>query len=113
LQVTCSGKSITLPSAHQNKYQWDKTHHHDDERAPASGPAAGGGGAFVRSGLTRTTTDKQKHEVPDKHQNRGQDKVFYLTQFFMTTKDVPTDIDKRVEWVKVDKDVNELDLKSP
>ena len=40
-------------------------------RAPAFGLAAGDGGAFVRSGLTRTTTDKQKHEVPDKYQNRG------------------------------------------
>jgi len=39
--------------------------------------------------------------------------VFYLTPFFMITSEVPSDIDKRVEWVKVDKDVNELGLKFP
>lgn len=39
--------------------------------------------------------------------------VTYLTPFFMLTSEVPNDIDKRVEWIKVDKDVNELGLKFP
>ena len=45
--------------------------------------------------------------------NRRTVEVFYLTPFFMTASAVPNDIDKKVEWVKVDKDVNELGLKSP
>lgn len=39
--------------------------------------------------------------------------VFYLTPLFMITSEVPSDIDMRVEWIKVDKDVNELGLKFP
>ncbi|MBN9294545.1 MAG: hypothetical protein J0G96_11260 [Flavobacteriia bacterium] len=39
--------------------------------------------------------------------------VIYLTPLFMLTKEVPNDIDKRVEWIKVEKDVNELGLKFP
>ena len=31
----------------------------------------------------------------------------------MITSEVPNDIDKRVEWIKVDKEVNELGLKFP
>jgi hypothetical protein len=31
----------------------------------------------------------------------------------MITNEVPSNIDKRVEWVKIDKDVNELGLKAP
>ena len=45
--------------------------------------------------------------------NKRTVEVFYLTPLFMITSEVPTDIDKRVEWVKVDKDVNELELKFP
>ncbi len=45
--------------------------------------------------------------------NKRTVEVFYLTPLFMITSEVPTDIDKRVEWVKVDKDLNELELKSP
>ena len=45
--------------------------------------------------------------------NKRTVEVFYLTPLFMFTSEVPTDIDKRVEWVKIDKDLNELELKSP
>jgi hypothetical protein len=38
-------------------------------------------------------------------------KVLYLTPLFMIISPVPQDIDKHVEWVKADKEVNELDLK--
>jgi len=45
--------------------------------------------------------------------NKRTVEVFYLTPYFIITNQVPSDIDKRVEWVKVDKDVNELELKFP
>ena len=38
-------------------------------------------------------------------------KVLYLTPHFMITSSFPKDIDKHVEWIKVDKEVNELGLK--
>jgi hypothetical protein len=31
----------------------------------------------------------------------------------MLTSEVPNDIDKPVEWIKVEKDINELGLKEP
>ena len=45
--------------------------------------------------------------------NKRTVEVFYLTPIFMTTSEVPNDIDRRVEWVKIDKDINELGLRSP
>jgi len=42
--------------------------------------------------------------------NKRTVEVFYLTPFFMITSEVPNDINKRVEWVKVDKDMNEFEL---
>jgi len=39
--------------------------------------------------------------------------VLYLTPLFMITSSVPQDIDKDSDWIKVDKEVNELGLKSP
>lgn len=45
--------------------------------------------------------------------NKRTVEVIYLTPLFMLTSEVPKDIDKRVEWIKVEKDVNELKLISP
>lgn len=39
--------------------------------------------------------------------------VYYLTPLFMITSEVPNNIDKDEDWVKVDKYVNELGLISP
>ncbi len=39
--------------------------------------------------------------------------VLYLTPFFTLSKEIPNDIGKRSEWIKVDKEVNELGLKFP
>jgi hypothetical protein len=39
--------------------------------------------------------------------------VFHLTPFFMIANDIPKDIDQKVEWTKVDKEVNELHIKYP
>jgi hypothetical protein len=45
--------------------------------------------------------------------NRRTVEVVYFTPLFMITKKVPNDIDKRVEWLELDKDSNELRLKAP
>jgi hypothetical protein len=63
--------------------------------------------------LTFKTIEFQMQDVGTFGYNKRTVEVFYLTPLFMITSEVPTDIDKRIEWVKVDKDVNELGLKSP
>lgn len=45
--------------------------------------------------------------------NKRTVEVIYLTDLFMIVSPVEKDIDKRVEWVKVYKEVNELGLKFP
>ena len=45
--------------------------------------------------------------------NKRTVEVTYLTNLFMIVSPLEKDIDKRVEWVKVDKEVNELGLKFP
>jgi hypothetical protein len=45
--------------------------------------------------------------------NKRTIEVFYLTPLFMITSEVPTDIENRVEWVKADKDINEIGIKEP
>lgn len=45
--------------------------------------------------------------------NKRTVEVFYLTPLFMITNEVPTDIDNRIEWVKVDKNINEIEIKEP
>jgi len=59
------------------------------------------------------TVEFQMQDVGAFGYNERTIEVFYLTPFFIITSEVPNDIDKRVEWVKVDKDVNELELKYP
>ena len=43
--------------------------------------------------------------------NRRTVEVLYLTSLFTITSEVPQDIESKVEWVKVHRDVNELGLK--
>ncbi|MEQ8546265.1 MAG: hypothetical protein RIC03_00050 [Cyclobacteriaceae bacterium] len=45
--------------------------------------------------------------------NKRTVEVIYLTDLFMIVSPVEKDIDERVEWVKVDKEINELGLKFP
>lgn len=52
-------------------------------------------------------------DIGARYYNRRTVEVIYLTPLFMMTKKVPDGIDKRVEWQKVDKGVNELELKEP
>ncbi len=59
------------------------------------------------------TVEFQMQDIGALGYNKRSVEVFYLTPLFMITNEIPNDIDKRVEWVKVDKDVNELELKEP
>ena len=43
--------------------------------------------------------------------NRRTVEVIYLTNFFMIVNEVQPDIDDKIEWVKVNKEVNETGLK--
>ncbi len=59
------------------------------------------------------TIEFQMQDVGALGYNNRTVEVFYLTPLFMIISEVPNNIDKKVEWVKVDKDVNELELKFP
>jgi len=63
--------------------------------------------------LSFNTVEFQMQDVGALGYNNRTVEVFYLTPLFMITSEVPSDIDKRVEWVKVDKEINELELKFP
>jgi len=63
--------------------------------------------------LSFKTIEFQMQDIGALGYNRRTVEVIYLTPLFMLISEVPNDIDKRVEWVKVDEDVNELGLKSP
>lgn len=63
--------------------------------------------------LSFKTVEFQMQDVGALGYNKRTVEVFYLTPLFMITSEVPTDIDKRVEWVKVDKDINEIGIKEP
>lgn len=63
--------------------------------------------------LNFKTIEFQMQDVGALGYNKRTVEVFYLTPLFMITSKVPEEIKKRVEWIKVDKDVNELGLKYP
>ncbi|WP_188221194.1 hypothetical protein [Flavobacterium pokkalii] len=63
--------------------------------------------------LSFKTIEFQMQDVGAFGYNKRTVEVFYLTPLFMITSEVPTDIEKKVEWIKVDKEVNELGLKFP
>jgi len=63
--------------------------------------------------LSFKTVEFQMQDVGALGFNKRTVEVLYLTPFFIITSEVPNDIETRVEWVKVDKDVNELGLKFP
>ena len=63
--------------------------------------------------LSFKTVEFQMQDVGALGYNKRTVEVFYLTPLFMIASEVPNDIDKRVEWVKVDNNVNELELKQP
>jgi hypothetical protein len=57
------------------------------------------------------TVEYQMQDVGAFGYNKRTVEVFYLTPLFMITNEVPDNLDKNAEWLKVDKDVNELGLK--
>jgi len=63
--------------------------------------------------LSFKTVEFQMQNIGALGYNRRTVEVIYLTPLFILTNEVPNDIDKRVEWIKVEKDVNELGLKFP
>jgi hypothetical protein len=63
--------------------------------------------------LTFKTVEFQMQNLGALGYNKRTVEVLYLTKLFMIVRPVPKDIDQRVEWVKVDKEINELGLKEP
>lgn len=63
--------------------------------------------------LNFNTVEFQMQDVGALGYNKRTVEVIYLTSFFMITNEVPNDIDKKIEWVRVGKDVNELGIKFP
>jgi hypothetical protein len=81
---------------------------------------------FGLSGAWRTQTVLYEHghfgfkrvefqmlDIGARGYNKREVEVIYLTPLFMFTSVPPDYIDKKAEWIKVDRDVNELELKSP
>jgi len=52
----------------------------------------------------------QMQDIGARGYNKRTIQVLFLTKFFMIVSPVPQDIDMHIEWMKVDKDVNELDV---
>lgn len=63
--------------------------------------------------LTFKKVEFQMQYIGARGYNKRTVEVIYLTPLFMLISEVPNDIDKRVEWVKVERNVNELGLKEP
>lgn len=63
--------------------------------------------------LSFKTVEFQMQDIGARGYNKRTVEVIYLTPLFMLTSEVPNDIDKRVEWIRVDKEVNELGLIVP
>lgn len=59
------------------------------------------------------TVEFQMQDIGAMGYNKRTVEVCYWSPFFMTTNEVPTDIAEKVDWIKVNKGVNELGLKSP
>lgn len=59
------------------------------------------------------TVEFQMQDIGGRGYNRRTVEVFNLTPLFAISTAVPADIDNKAEWIRVDKDVNELGLKYP
>lgn len=57
------------------------------------------------------TIEFQLQDIGTQGYNKREIEAFYLTKHFMIVAAVPKDIDKKVEWIKVNKDMNEQNLK--
>lgn len=63
--------------------------------------------------LSFKTVEFQMQNIGNLGYNKRTVEVIYLTPLFIITREAPIDIDKRVEWIKIDREVNEMGLKSP
>lgn len=61
--------------------------------------------------LSFKTIEFQMQDVGARGYNRRKVEVLYLTPMFTITSEIPSDIGQRIEWEKVEKDINELGLK--
>jgi len=59
------------------------------------------------------TVEFQIQDIGAMGYNKRTVEVLYLTPFFMITSEVPKDIEKKIEWIKVNKNSNEARLKYP
>lgn len=59
------------------------------------------------------TVEFQMQDIGARGYNERTVEVIYLTPVFMLTSEPHKSVDKRIEWVKVDKEVNELGLNFP
>lgn len=63
--------------------------------------------------LNFKTVEYQMQDIGAFGYNKRTVEVLYLTPWFTIISPVINDIDKRVEWIRVDEDINELGLKMP
>ncbi|WP_153798512.1 hypothetical protein [Foetidibacter luteolus] len=63
--------------------------------------------------LSFKKVELQMQDVGALGYNQRTVEVLYLTPLFMITNPVSKDIDKHAEWIKINKDVNEMNLTSP
>ena len=63
--------------------------------------------------LNHKKVEFQMQDVGALGYNKRTVEVTYITDLFMIVSPVKNDIDKRVEWVKINKEINELGLKFP
>jgi|SRR5690554_836054 len=61
--------------------------------------------------LANKTIEFQLQDIGSRGYNKREVETFYLTKHFMIIAEVPKDIENRVEWVKVNEEINELNLK--
>jgi hypothetical protein len=66
---------------------------------------------FRNEHLTFKTVEFQMQDVGAMGYNKRTVEVLYLTNLFMITNEIPKDIDQRVEWIKVNGEINELEIK--
>lgn len=68
---------------------------------------------YKNAHLSFKTVEFQMQDVGALGYNKRTVEVLYLTPLFIISHEVPSDIERRNEWIKIDKEINELGLKSP
>jgi hypothetical protein len=63
--------------------------------------------------LKNRTIEYQMQDVGSLGYHKRTVEVIYLTKLFMIIKDMPNDIDEKIEWERIDKEINEMGIKYP